>query len=123
SLVHFTTGLSHFPGSPYGLEGQPVTGPITNGTSVAVSNDFPVAPISPYMPPVPNAPNADQPPSTLCSPQVASTLNNLMGLPSPPGNNWFSAPTTFAIAVCGETNPNPPHQRLVPTCPTAPPGA
>lgn len=114
SLVHFTTGTSGANG--HALSGQPVTGPITNGQSIAVSDSFVVAPISPYMPPAPGAPNASSPPSSLCSPTVASAFNSLVGLPAPAGNNWFSAPTAFAINVCGEVNPDPPHQPLVPAC-------
>lgn len=115
SLVHFTTTTSHFPGALFGLTGQPVTGPITDGRSVVVSDDFPVAPISPFMPPVPNALNASSPPSTLCSPAAAAALNTLIGLPSPAGNNWFSAPTAFAVNVCGERDPST-HKPLVPAC-------
>jgi hypothetical protein len=95
--VHFTTGASG------AITGQPVTGPITAGQSEAVSNDFVVAPIDPNMPPVPEAPGAtSSSPSQECSPSVASLLNQIIGLPSPPGKNTFKAPTDFAINVCNE---------------------
>ncbi|MGH9056922.1 MAG: hypothetical protein ACRDYY_13840 [Acidimicrobiales bacterium] len=90
--AHLTSGTS---GS---FTGQPVTGPITASLATLVSNDFPVAAISPDMPPSPNFPNPSHlSPSQLCSPSNAQLLNELLGLPSPPGKNIFYAPGTFAV--------------------------
>ncbi|MGH9115241.1 MAG: hypothetical protein ACRDWW_05365, partial [Acidimicrobiales bacterium] len=90
--AHLTSGTS---GS---LTGQPVTGPITASLATLVSNDFPVGAISPDMPPSPSFPNpSHMSPSQLCSPSNAQLLNELLGLPSPPGKNIFYAPGTFAV--------------------------
>jgi hypothetical protein len=104
--VHFTTGKS---GS---LMGQPVTGPPTDGSSVSVSNDFWAAPISPDMPPAPQVQQPGVSPQQACDPTVAQYLNQLIGLPVPPGRSVFKAPAKFAINVCNEPglprcNPHP----------------
>lgn len=97
--VHLTTMKS---GS---RTGQPVTGPIAPGppdgngvrhaqdSAVLVSNDFPVAAIDPNMPASPNFVGGQ--PS--CSASNASLLNNLIGLPTAPGQNTFVAPSTFGV--------------------------
>jgi hypothetical protein len=90
--VHLTTGTSG------DITGQPITGPITGAQATLVSNDFVVAKIDPNTPPAPDAPGAaTTAPSTLCTQSNANLLNNLLGLPSPPGKNTFFAPSTFAI--------------------------
>jgi hypothetical protein len=90
--VHLTTGTSG------DMTGQPITGPITGAQATLVSNDFVVAKIDPNTPPAPDAPGAaTTAPSTLCTQSNANLLNNLLGLPSPPGKNTFFAPSTFAI--------------------------
>jgi hypothetical protein len=91
-------------GASGNMTGQPITGPITAAQATLVSNDFPVGKVDPNTPPAPDAPGASNTtPSTLCTPQNASLLNNLLGLPSIPDPatktfpNAFFAPSTFAI--------------------------
>lgn len=78
------------------LQGQPITGPITGGRAVVVSNEF-VFPA--YQPTNQEANTTPPPPKGTCSPAVAAFFNQLLGLPNPPGVDSFSAPASFAIHV------------------------
>lgn len=98
--VHLSTTQS-VPDPVTGLpdQGQPVTGPIApdaaghaQDSAVLAANDFPVAAIDPNMPPSPGFPG----PAT-CTASNANTLNSLIGLPNPAGNNFFYAPGTFGV--------------------------
>jgi hypothetical protein len=98
--VHLSTTQS-VPDPVAGLpdRGQPVTGPIAPDSgghaqdqAVLAANDFPVAAIDPNMPPSPGYPG----PAT-CTASNANTLNSLIGLPNPAGNNFFYAPGTFGV--------------------------
>lgn len=78
--------------------GTPITGPLTGASGTAYGGTFVIPPISPDMPPDPAAPGADTtPPSKLCSPTIAKTLNALFGITNgdPPGSASFTAPITF----------------------------
>lgn len=98
--VDLTTGVSTVPAGQQQVSspayGQPVTGPITAGVAQLVANNFPTAAIDPN---TPIAPGAPQPPpgSPACSPSMANALNQLLGLPAPPGATTFTSPSTFAI--------------------------
>lgn len=91
--VHLTTKTSG------AYTGQPVTGPIApnaqgraQDTATLVSNDFPIAAILPQMPPAQTAP-----PGASCSSSNANLLNQLIGLPTKPGQAVFVAPSTFGV--------------------------
>lgn len=99
--VHLSTTQS-VPDPVTGLPdaGQPVTGPIAPATvtgpardsAVLAANSFPVARIDPNMPASPGFPG----PAT-CSASNAATLNDLIGLPTFAGSNFFYAPGTFGV--------------------------
>jgi hypothetical protein len=83
--------------------GEPVTGPVTAGVAKLVANDFPTAAIDANTTPAPGAPAQNGTTVTGCGPpapglpSMASTLNNLLKLPAPPGASVFESPSTFAI--------------------------
>ncbi|HET9076332.1 MAG TPA: hypothetical protein VFN68_05330 [Acidimicrobiales bacterium] len=89
------------------LTGRPVTGPITHAQATLVANDFPVGAIVPDPSPTVNSttPAPGYPGHPYCSPQNASLLNNLLGLPSVPDPatghypNTFVSPGTFSVYV------------------------
>lgn len=95
--VHLTTLTSG------AYTGQPVTGPIApklgsdgrlhaQDSATLVSNDFPIAQILPQMPPAQSFPGG-----AACSAQNADMLNQLIGLPTKPGQAVFVAPSTFGV--------------------------
>ena len=91
--VHLTTKTSG------AYTGQPVTGPIApnaqgraQDTATLVSNDFPIAQILPQMPPARSFPGGAD-----CSSSNAQMLNDLIGLPTQPGQAVFVAPSTFGV--------------------------
>ncbi|HLI25294.1 MAG TPA: hypothetical protein VKU91_10080, partial [Acidimicrobiales bacterium] len=103
--VDLTTGTSQAaPGQINApATGQPVTGPITAGVATLVANNFPTAAIDANTTPAPAAPAQNGSTVTGCGPpapglpSMASTLNQLLKLPAPPGAAEFYSPSTFAI--------------------------
>jgi hypothetical protein len=76
------------------LQGQPITGPLTGGSAVVVSNDFVFPAFTPTAPEVTTVP---PPPKGDCVGAATSAVNLILGLPNPAGVATFVAPASFSI--------------------------
>lgn len=103
--MEFSTETDSPPGTKNPPSGQPVTGPITNGSVKVVANDTPFPPIFTTLPPGSNGETHPEPvPGTApnavakgCPSTIANLFNTAIPTPAPAGEGLFTADGTFAV--------------------------